>query len=280
MTSTMYFGGTGGNSQAVPDNGAGKEVVFWTGTRIDAIQIDGKKYGGPGGGRVASAILPDDGVFYIKKIQTRELNGKSAVLQWLEADINGQPISVGVYDGKLPMLDAYLPVKFIDIHSGAYVDGINFEIIFDSKYERGNQLLFGSVEALYAELDTNTQKTMIVRSGLEIDSIQVGNAVYGGSGGRANPPVEIPANGTIYLNSLQAHQRPDHDPGTAPLTFFDANFGLEHLQAGTPVPDAKVLKATVLNLSSGNGGMPVNLAGIYYKIGDRVTALKFHLDWR
>jgi hypothetical protein len=129
----------------------GKRIAFNTSTNgsneiILSIQIGDDIYGSKGGIERFSSVLPQDGWFYLKKIQSI---GQNSPLTYFSANINGQDVSAGTEC----ITELYSPFACMEISSpndkgflirlmgigsdnvGVYL--VNFEILKDIAFKFG-----------------------------------------------------------------------------------------------------------------------------------------------
>lgn len=141
-TNTFYIGGNGGTFVEInPDTSGGRWISFYAGELIDAIQIGNEVYGRQRGTTDSGMLkgraqLPEDGTFIIKKVYTRNFAEGRSIVTYLEADINGQSVTIGEggpenSHGKIDQRWEKGPkkVQIAGIQCGSYVDGILFKIV-------------------------------------------------------------------------------------------------------------------------------------------------------
>lgn len=123
----ITFGGRGGGFSTIGDVG-GKQLIFWSGTLIDAIQIGDQKYGGGGGGQGPTAKIPANGKIYL--LQMRTLDG---VLCYFKAKVGDVDVEAGNLDpsGTIAVTLPKVPVRFAGVCHGTCVDSLFFDVVDD-----------------------------------------------------------------------------------------------------------------------------------------------------
>lgn len=120
----ISFGGGGGNFTPLSDI-SGKTIIFKGGNRLDSIQIGDTRYGGTGGNKSGTAILPSDASMTIYKLQTND----TFCINYIEANVNGTDVKIGTESTKATTLNVNMKVVLSGINSGDFVDSLQFTIV-------------------------------------------------------------------------------------------------------------------------------------------------------
>lgn len=125
----LLFGGHWGSGMQ-PVGDTGDKIIQFNGSgRVDAIIIDGKRYGGTGGDKdpQATATFPPNGTFTLTKIQSR---GDGGGIAYFEAKIGDTYVSAGNKNDQAgARLECNLTVRFLGINCSQFVESILFEIV-------------------------------------------------------------------------------------------------------------------------------------------------------
>ncbi|MDP3371665.1 MAG: hypothetical protein Q8S21_02060 [Candidatus Paracaedibacteraceae bacterium] len=81
-----------------------------------------------------------------------------------------------------------------------------------------NTLIFGGVGGQFNPIQDIGSQIIIFKSGDVLDSIQIGAALYGGSGGLETARAQLPSNGRIDLRRLQS----GYKDGVPVISYFEA----------------------------------------------------------
>lgn len=120
----IFFGGPGGNFTPLINIG-GKTIIFKGGNRVDSIQIGDTRYGGTGGNKSGTAILPSDASMTIYKLQTNN----TLCINYIEANVNGTDVKIGTETTKATTLNVNIKAVLSGINSGEFVDSLQFNIV-------------------------------------------------------------------------------------------------------------------------------------------------------
>ncbi|MDP3371666.1 MAG: hypothetical protein Q8S21_02065 [Candidatus Paracaedibacteraceae bacterium] len=89
-------------------------------------------------------------------------------------------------------------------------------------------------------------QTIIFRSGKVLDSIQIGEALYGGSKGGHPQQATLPADGRIYLSTLQA----GYINGDLVINYFEATINGTLIKSGEPNSNTTMLRTNTFVILS------------------------------